>query len=160
MALDRKFQKRLSKRGLNQATIAVLQKECILHDSTLELLKPADLELLRSKHNVTMGQFAILRTIHEELVAPPGETATPMEQHQRRPRSAISVKEKEEEEEDGFEIVRMEDVPLEMRDVAGGQRPASGGGSQRGGRGSYRVRGGGNVSGYTYTSSPCGIMTS
>ena len=91
MSMDRGFQKWLTKRGLQPATIAILQKESILDENTLKLLRQADLEILRSKHHLTMGQFALLRTAHGDLLMP---MAT------------------------GFETIGMEDVP--PPDVLGG----------------------------------------
>ena len=94
MALHPGFHTWLSKRGLQPATISVLQKESILQESTLKLLTDADLQSLREKHGITVGQFALLRSVHGDL---------------------------HEADEDGFELVEVEDAPAELG-VRGGEQ--------------------------------------
>ena len=94
MALHPGFHQWLSRRGLQPATISVLQKESIFQESTLKLLKDADLQSLRDKHGITLGQFALLRSAHGDL---------------------------HEADEDGFELIEVEDTPAELG-VRGGER--------------------------------------
>ena len=109
--MDRGFQKWLSKRGLQPGTIAILEKESILHESTFKLLSLADLEVVRKKHHITMGQFAVLRSLHGDLL---------------------------ETEGDGFEIVEMGEVPT-LEELAATGR--GGGGGRRDSTGErYRVQ--------------------
>ena len=84
MSMDRGFQKWLSKRGLQTGTIRMLERECILHENTLKLLTSADLEGLKRRHHMTMGQFVLLRTAHSDLLGAEG---------------------------DGFDVIVMDDVP-------------------------------------------------
>ena len=111
--MDRGFQKWLAKRGIQPGTIAILQKESILHENTLKLLRQADLELLRTKHDITMGQFALLRTAHGDLLGT-DEDGT---------------------DEDGFEMIGMEDVPAELGGGGGDQQQAPAGRSRKNSRG-------------------------
>ena len=93
MALHPGFHQWLTRRGLLPATISVLQKESIFQESTLKLLNDTDLQSLRDKHGITLGQFALLRSVHGDL---------------------------QEAEEDGFEVVELEDAPAELG-VRGGE---------------------------------------
>ena len=116
--MDRGFQKWLAKRGIQPGTIAILQKESILHENTLKLLRQADLELLGTKHHITMGQFALLRTAHGDLLGT-DEDGT---------------------DEDGFEMIGMEDVPAELGGGGGDQQQAPAGRSRKNSRGEkYKV---------------------
>jgi hypothetical protein len=111
--MDRGFQKWLAKRGIQPETIAILQIESIFHENTLKLLRQADLELLRTKHHITMGQFALLRTAHGDLLAT---------------------------DEDGFEMIGMEDVPAGLGGGGGDQQQAPADRTRKNSRGEkYKV---------------------
>ena len=92
MALNTGFHRWLSERGLNSDTISILEKESILQESTLKLLSESDLESVRKKHRITMGQFALLRSVRSDLL---------------------------EVDEDGFELVTMEDAQVQPTGVSG-----------------------------------------
>ena len=91
MALNTGFHRWLSERGLNSDTISILEKESILQESTLKLLSESDLESVRKKHRITMGQFALLRSVRSDLL---------------------------EVDEDGFELVTMEDAQVQPTGVS------------------------------------------
>lgn len=86
------FHKWLSKRGLHPDTITVLQKESILQESTLKLLTDSDLDSIRKTHRITTGQFVLLRSAHSDLL---------------------------EVDKDGFELVEMEDLPVQPKGASG-----------------------------------------
>ena len=65
----------------------MLRKESILQESTLQLLTDSDLHSLKSKHGITLGQFALLRSAREDL----HKTA-----------------------DDGFGIIELDDAPAEL----------------------------------------------
>lgn len=67
MALNPGFHQWLSGRGLQPATISALQKESILQENTLKLLSDEDLETLKKKYSITVGQFALLRSVRGDL---------------------------------------------------------------------------------------------
>lgn len=91
MALHPDFQRWLSSRGLQPATLNVLQKEKILQESTLKLLTDSDLDSLKEKHGISLGQFALLRSARGN----PSEGAS-------------------HDIGDDFEIIELEDVPTSM----------------------------------------------
>ena len=87
MALHPDFHQWLSSRGVQPATITKLQKESILQESTLKLLTDSDLDALKRKHGITLGQFAVLRNARHDLC---------------------------ETEEDDFEVIELDDVTAEL----------------------------------------------
>lgn len=89
MALHPDFQRWLSSRGLQPATLSVLQKESILQESTLKVLTDSDLDTLKENHGISLGQFALLRSARGSLCE-----------------SAAIV--------DDFEVIELEDVPTSM----------------------------------------------
>ena len=92
MALNPGFHQWLSGRGLQPTTIAALQKESVLQEGTLKLLTDDDLETLKKKYSITVGQFALLRSVRVDL---------------------------HEADEDGFELVEAAPVDSD-EDVKGG----------------------------------------
>lgn len=100
MALHPDFQRWLSSRGLQPATLSVLQKESILQESTLKLLTDSDIDSLKEKHGISLGQMALLRSARGSLCESAGL-------------------------DDDFEIIELEDVPTSMAAGHGGKELAS-----------------------------------
>lgn len=84
MALHPDFNQWLTARGIQPPTLSILRKESILQESTLKLLTDDDLESLKKKHGISLGQFALLRSARDDLT------------------SVV---------EEGFEVIEIDDVP-------------------------------------------------
>lgn len=84
MALHPDFNQWLTARGIQPPTLSILRKESILLESTLKLLTDDDLESLKKKHGISLGQFALLRSARDDLT------------------SVV---------EEGFEVIEIDEVP-------------------------------------------------
>ena len=68
-AMDKRFEMRLKKSGIDKKTLKALKKEKVLDTSTLMRYTDDDLKTLNKAHGLGLGQEVNLRSVRNELTS-------------------------------------------------------------------------------------------
>ena len=70
--MDQSFKEWLEGQNLSRSTLKALRKEDVTDRNTLKSLKDSDLDTLKAKHKLPMGQYVLIRYARDSLLAGAG----------------------------------------------------------------------------------------
>ena len=66
--MDQSFKEWLEGQNLSRSTLKAMRKEDVTNRTTLKSLKDSDLEALKAKHKLPMGQYVLIRKARDSLL--------------------------------------------------------------------------------------------
>lgn len=74
--MEPSFKKWLVRHDVTPKVLKALKKEEVTNDATLKAMRDSDLETLKTKYKLPMGQYVILRSARDELIREEGAQAS------------------------------------------------------------------------------------